>query len=136
MLEQTAAQLRAEGRRVGAARRQVIEALADRACAVTAEGLAAGLPGVHVSSVYRTLAVLEDLGAVRHVHLGHGPALWELTHAGDGRHLVCEHCGRHLVVPADLFADLERRLADEHGFVVDRGHFALTGRCTACHDEP
>jgi Fur family ferric uptake transcriptional regulator len=133
MRNDIAAQLRADGRRLGAARRQVIDALEERAAAVTAEELAVALPGVHVSSVYRSLAVLEELGIVRHVHLGHGPALWELTHeADDARHLVCERCGRHVVVPAEVFRELEARLADQHGFVIDRGHFALTGRCTAC----
>jgi Fur family ferric uptake transcriptional regulator len=132
MLEPTAAQTRAAGRRLGAARRQVIEALTVQDGAVTAEHLAAGLPGVHLSSVYRSLAVLEELGVVHHVHLAHGPALWEPTESDERRHLVCERCGRHLVVPAAVFSELERRLAAEHGFVIDGGHFALTGRCAEC----
>ena len=55
---------------------------------------------VHVSTVYRTLALLEEIGAVRHVHLSHGPAVYEHAASADVRHLVCEVCGRHVAVPA------------------------------------
>jgi len=125
--------LRSGGRRLGHARRLVLEALARTDGPVTAEALAAGVDAVHVSSVYRALAVLEELGVVRHVHLAHGPALYELTErASSVRHLVCEVCGQAIEVPAALFVPLARRLARDYSFVLDSDHFALPGRCTSC----
>jgi Fur family ferric uptake transcriptional regulator len=125
--------VRAAGLRMGAARRQVIGVLDGVEGPITAEEVANRLPDVHVSSVYRSLNVLEDLGVVRHVHLAHGPARYELTDVADQvRHLACERCGRDVVVPAALFDDLRSTIEDEYGFVMDSGHFAIPGRCRDC----
>jgi Fur family ferric uptake transcriptional regulator len=77
--------------------------------------------------------VLEEDGVIAHVHLGHGPAVYRLREdASQVRHLVCEVCGRLVVVPASLFSDLADRLATEHDFVLDTEHFAVVGRCRSC----
>jgi Fur family ferric uptake transcriptional regulator len=120
-------------RRIGRARRRVLDELGALEQPVTAEALAARVPDVHVSSVYRALAVLEEEGVVAHVHLGHGAAVYQLAEDAAGvRHLVCEVCGRHVVVPASVIESLRERLARDHGFVLDADHFALVGRCTSC----
>ena len=36
---------------------------------------------------------------MRHVHLSHGPALYEHAASAEVRHLVCEVCDRHVAVP-------------------------------------
>ena len=129
----TPARFRAAGLRMGSARRQVIEVLDGLDGPLTAEEVAAQIPDVHVSSVYRTLNVLEELGVVRHVHLAHGPALYELTDVAEGiRHLACERCGRDVVVPSALFDELRTTIEAEYGFVMDSGHFAIAGRCSTC----
>lgn len=120
-------------RRSGRARRQVLSALQAFDHPVSAEELAGHVPGVHLSSVYRALSVLEDDGVVTHVHLGHGPAVYQLSSAVAAvRHLVCDTCGRQLTVPAGVFADVARTLEEEYEFVLDAGHFAVVGHCTAC----
>ena len=85
-----------------------------------------------VATVYRTLGLLEEIGALRHVHLSHGPAIYEQADAEDTRHLVCEVCDRHYAVPSDVFETARQRLADEFGFVLDGSHFAIVGRCASC----
>jgi Fe2+ or Zn2+ uptake regulation protein len=133
MLDESARILRAGGRRLGAARRQVIEALARHRDPVSAEELAAELPDVHLSSVYRSLATLEELGLIRHVHLAHGPARYELaTVAAASQHLVCRACGRDVTVPDALFDELRRAIERDYGFVLDGGHFAIPGHCVGC----
>jgi len=120
-------------RRSGRARQKVLRALEAAGGPVSAEELAAQVPDVHVSSVYRALSVLEDDGVVSHVHLGHGPAVYQLaTTAEEVRHLVCDSCGRQLVVPASVFDDVSRTLRDRYGFVLNAGHFAVVGHCTTC----
>jgi Fur family ferric uptake transcriptional regulator len=137
MRDDTEQLLRSGGRRMGHARRRVLDALGFQVGPVTADDLATALPDVHVSSVYRTLAVLEELGIVRHVHLAHGPALYELSdRVVTLRHLVCEVCGRTVEVPASAFAALNDLVEREHGFVLDSGHFALPGRCVGCIRPP
>jgi len=121
--------LRDAGHSVGRTRSAVIAAVRAQPAAFTADELAAAVPDVHVSTVYRTLALLEEIGAVRHVHLSHGPAVYEHAASADVRHLVCEVCGRHVGVPSEVFDTVRRRLARDYDFVLDGSHFAIVGRC-------
>jgi Fe2+ or Zn2+ uptake regulation protein len=127
--------LRARGVRLTAPRRAVIAALVADEDDVTADVLAArvasAVPEVHLSTVYRTLDALEQLGVVTHVHLGHGRAVYHLTDRIH-HHAVCERCGAVVHLPRDVLADVQQRLRDEADFEVDPHHFALVGRCAAC----
>lgn len=126
------ARLRADGHSVGRTRMAVVDAVRRQRGAFTADELAAAVPAVHVSTVYRTLGLLEEIGAVRHVHLSHGPAVYESAAVDEVRHLVCEVCGRHLAVPRDVFETARRRLERDHDFLLDGSHFAIVGRCRGC----
>ena len=88
--------LRARGLRVSAARRLVLEALYAADGPITAEqiadGLAGRLPRSDLASVYRNLETLEEVGLVRHFHLGHGPGLYAPSGAGEREYLVCDSC--------------------------------------------
>ena len=49
-------------------------------------------PAVNITTVYRTLDLMERIGLVRHTHLGHGaPTYSEQEH--QHVHLVCHSCG-------------------------------------------
>lgn len=92
-------------------------------------------PAVNITTVYRTLDLLERLGLVRHTHLGHGaPTYSEQEH--QHVHLVCHNCGTVLEAPTGLMDSLAAQLAAESGFVLDVAHVALSGRCADCLDEP
>jgi hypothetical protein len=74
-----------------------------------------------VSTVYRTLGLLEEIGVVRHIHLSHGPAIYERTAvSSDIRHLVCESCGRHVAVPRRVSDTARRTLERDYDFVLRR----------------
>ena len=49
--------------------------------------------GVNISTVYRTLELLEELGLVTHAHLGHGAPTYHAAAGDDHLHLVCRVCG-------------------------------------------
>jgi Fur family ferric uptake transcriptional regulator len=90
---------------------------------------------VNITTIYRTLDLLERLGLVRHTHLGHGaPTYSEQEH--QHVHLVCHGCGKILEAPTDLMDDLVERLRGESDFAVDISHIALSGQCRACRDAP
>jgi Fe2+ or Zn2+ uptake regulation protein len=127
------ARLREEGHTVGRTRREILDAVRAKQRSFTAEELVESLDGVHEATVYRTLALLEEIGVVRHIHLSHGPAIYERTAvSGDHRHLVCETCGRHIAVPRRVFDVARRTLERDYDFVLDGSHFAIVGRCRAC----
>lgn len=75
--------MRERGLRVSAARRLVLEALLAADGPMSAEQIAQGIggqvPSSDIASVYRNLPAFEDIGLVRHVHLGHGPGLHALA---------------------------------------------------------
>jgi len=125
--------LRAHGGRITTPRRLVVAALVDATAHVTAEDLAATIqrehPEVHLSTVYRTLEALEELGIVEHTHVGHGAAVYHVgaTH----QHLVFEECGAVIDVPARLLDDVRAAVRDEYAFDLHVGHFALLGRCAS-----
>jgi Fur family ferric uptake transcriptional regulator len=91
-------------------------------------------PTVNITTIYRALDLLEQLGLVRHTHLGHGaPAYSAQEH--EHVHLVCHRCGRISEVPTDLLAPVARRLSEECGFSLDASHLALSGTCRDCEGE-
>lgn len=88
-------------------------------------------PAVNITTIYRTLDLLEKLGVVRHTHLGHGaPNYSEQEH--QHVHLVCHECGAVVESPSDLMNGLAERLREVAGFQLDVTHVALSGRCADC----
>lgn len=91
-------------------------------------------PAVNITTVYRTLDLMERIGLVRHTHLGHGaPSYSEQEH--QHVHLVCHSCGEVSETPTDLLDGLADRLRSESGFELDGTHVALSGMCRDCHDD-
>ncbi len=88
-------------------------------------------PAVNITTVYRTLDLLEQLGMVRHTHLGHGAPTYASA-AHEHVHLVCHRCGEVREAPLGLLDELVDRLRVGCGFELDAGHAALTGRCRGC----
>jgi Fur family transcriptional regulator, ferric uptake regulator len=88
--------------------------------------------GVNITTIYRTLELLERLGLVTHTHLSHGSPTYHA--AGDDQHvhLVCRACGRVGEVDPELVRPVVERLAGERGFLADIGHMALFGVCADC----
>ncbi len=126
--------LRRSGHRVTTPCRLVVEALFAAEGPVSAQEIArdCGIPETDPSSVYRNLERLEELGVVRHVHLGHGPSRYLLVGGGEPEFLLCERCGRvRSVDPADLDPVRERIEAD-FGYRARFGHFPIVGLCAEC----
>ncbi|WP_131787748.1 Fur family transcriptional regulator [Protofrankia symbiont of Coriaria ruscifolia] len=130
-------QLRSRGYRLTPQRQLVLEAVARLGHAtpeeiVTEVRRTAG--GVNISTVYRTLDLLEELELVSHAHLGHGAPTYHAASLAEHVHLVCGSCGKVQEIPSDVLADLVTRLRDDLGFSVDVSHVALAGRCGNCTD--
>ena len=133
------AALRANGLRVSAARRLVLEALFVVDGPLSAEEIAAGVAGrvprSDLTSVYRNLETLEELGLVRHVHLGHGPGLYAHAGAGEREYLVCESCHAIRAVPPDELETVRAAVRAATGFEARFSHFPIVGLCSRCAAE-
>lgn len=89
-------------------------------------------PGVNITTIYRTLELLEELGLVTHVHLSHGAPTYHGVGEEQHVHLVCRNCGHVAELDQDELAPLAARLREERGFQMDIGHVALFGLCKGC----
>jgi len=134
-VEDAMAILRRHGLRASAARRVVVEGLFAAEGPISAEALADGLPGrvprSDLASVYRNLEVLEQLGVVRHVHLGHGAGLYTL--AGPAReYLVCESCHIVTAVAPATLSGVREAIREASGYQAGFAHFPIVGLCPRC----
>jgi Fur family ferric uptake transcriptional regulator len=118
--------LRARGLRVSGARRLVLEALFAAGGPVTAEEIAGGRD---LGSVYRNLDVLEQVGLVKHVHLGHGPGLYA---PADREYALCERCGAVRTFEDGELDAVRAAVAAASGFTAGFSHFPLIGLCPDC----
>ena len=128
-------ELRSRGYRLTPQRQLVLEAVGRLGHATPEEIVCAvreTATGVNISTVYRTLELLEELGLVQHTHLGHGAPTYSVATELDHVHLVCRDCGGIDEAPPELVAPIVEELAATRGFQVDVGHFAVFGRCRAC----
>lgn len=125
-------ELRAKGYRLTPQRRQVLEAVG-RLGHATPEDISREVgERATLSTVYRTLELLEGLGLVRHTHLSHSSPSYSVAGSADHVHLVCRECEAVEEVDARLLDPVVSRLAADRGFSVDVGHVALFGRCRTC----
>ena len=128
-------ELREKGLRLTPQRELVLQAVRQLGHATpeeVAEKVRATHPGINLSTVYRNLETLENVGLVLHTHLGHRGATYhaaeELTHL----HLVCSECEGIGDAPIETAANFVNTLADDYGFKTDVTHFAVYGLCSKC----
>ncbi|AJE84452.1 MULTISPECIES: Fur family transcriptional regulator [Streptomyces] len=87
---------------------------------------------VNISTVYRTLELLEELGLVSHAHLGHGAPTYHLAARHHHLHLVCRDCSEVIEAETAVATEFTAKLRAEFGFDTDLKHFAIFGRCARC----
>ena len=128
-----ASALRARGLRLSSARRLLLEALFAARRPLTADELTAD---GDLASTYRNLETLEELGLVRHVHLGHGPGRYQP--AGVRREfVVCERCGAFEALPPRALDGVRAAVLAAVGYDACFTHTPLAGLCPRCagHDQ-
>jgi Fur family ferric uptake transcriptional regulator len=125
------AAVRAHGLRLSTARRLLLHALYAAERPLSADELAGE---GDVASAYRNLEVLEGLGLVAHVHLGHGPGLYQP--AGRPREFVlCEGCGVARPLPPAALDAVRAAVLDAVGYRARLTHFPIAGLCPGCARE-
>lgn len=128
-------ELRARGYRVTPQRQLVLEAVTELEHGTPEEictRVQRTARGVNISTIYRTLELLEDLGMVKHTHLGHGPPTYHLATQAEHVHLVCRECGKVEDVTPKVAGGLVDVLAREYGFETDVHHLTVYGLCKSC----
>jgi Fe2+ or Zn2+ uptake regulation protein len=129
------------GQRHTRQRRAIIELISAAGRPVTVPELLAGdrAGSASQSSLYRNLAVLEDVGVVQRVTTPGTHDRFELSEAlsgGHHHHLTCTSCG--VVIDVDADPDVERAVAAETRRVAAELDAVITGHSLElyglCHD--
>jgi len=89
-------------------------------------------PELGLTTVYRTLELLRQLGFVRRVHLDEGCRAYAQMREREGHHLVCQACHRVVDFPCTGLGELIEDTARRTGFAVESHLLALAGFCPAC----
>ena len=87
---------------------------------------------VNISTVYRTLELLEDLRLVRHAHITDRAPTYHSAAAPAHVHLVCRECGAVTEVTPEEVAPMTDVLRERYGFATDVGHLTVFGTCRTC----
>lgn len=128
-------ELREKGYRLTPQRELVLHAV-DRLGHATPDEILAAVreesQAVNISTVYRTLELLEELGLVRHNHISDRAPTYHSTATPDHVHLVCRDCGAVTEVAPQVVEPMTRTLEETYGFTTDIGHLTVFGRCRAC----
>ncbi|MHB6908960.1 Fur family transcriptional regulator [Streptomyces sp. DB-54] len=90
--------------------------------------------GINISTVYRTLELLEELELVSHAHLGHGAPTYHLADRHHHIHLVCRDCTDVIEADLSVAEPFVATLREKFSFDTDMKHFAIFGRCASCTD--
>ncbi len=131
--------LRRRGLRVTPQRRMILEAMRTLGGHLTVEeihrAVQARIPGVDLSTVYRTLRLFAELGLLDQHALREGDRVYELRLRPDHAHFVCERCGKVEHLDPDLLEPLRTRLRHRIPGAVRRLTLTVTGLCPQCRAE-
>lgn len=130
---------RATGRRWTSQRRLILSVLEESDIHLDAETLfvraKARDPDISLATVYRTLAVLKEMGLVEEHSLGEEHAHFEAVRDQPHYHFVCLGCGRVIEFDAPQMAQIEQDVSEREGVCVADVHLRLSGYCAQCQDQ-
>lgn len=134
--DEVVAELAARGFRLTRQRRAVVDAVAASDACLRPfdvfEAARAACPDLGLTTVYRTLDVLDEIGALRRIHGPDGCERLVPAATAHGHSVVCASCGRVTeFTECDMTAvlDAARR---ETGYRITEHFLQLNGVCGAC----
>ncbi len=89
---------------------------------------------INLSTVYRTLELLDDLGLIRHAHLTDRVPTYHSARGHEHAHLVCRVCHRQLSIGRTEIEDALGAVAAARDFAPDYGHLTVFGTCADCRE--
>lgn len=88
-----------------------------------------------ISTVYRTLDLLQELDLVFGMEIGDGQRRYELLGVhGPHLHLVCQSCGQVIAADLDAARTFGADLQSKYGFRPALEQLSIPGLCPACAD--
>jgi Fur family ferric uptake transcriptional regulator len=86
-----------------------------------------------LTTVYRTVALLVELGVVRRVHRSNGCHGYVATSPGHRHHIICQECGRTAeFLGSEDLTELVSQVEQSTDYRVDDHLLQLFGLCPEC----
>ncbi|GAB3661797.1 transcriptional repressor [Nocardioides korecus] len=87
---------------------------------------------INLSTVYRTLELLDELGLIRHAHLTDRAPTYHSAAGHEHAHFVCRGCQRLISIGRGEMEAALGPLGAAYGFEPDYGHLTVFGTCGEC----
>ena len=87
---------------------------------------------VGLTTVYRTMELMADLGLVRRIHTDDGCRGYALRGAGHGHHLICRNCNQVVEFEDCDLSPIIGAVTERTGFAVQDHWLELFGLCPSC----
>lgn len=129
--------LRRKSRKVTIPRQAILRILRARRTPMTIKEIHKTLaPGdCDLTTVYRSMHLLERMGIVKRFDLGEGAARFELLGEGDDghhHHLVCTRCSDIVELEECFSEDLQKKIAAASGYAKVTHRLEFFGVCPRC----
>ena len=92
-------------------------------------------PRLSLSTVYRTLQTLKELGLIEEVHLDETHHHYEIKAVHEHHHLICLGCGKVVEFECPMTTRMKENVSNEKGFEVVNTEVRMTGYCPDCRKE-
>ncbi len=128
--------LRAEGKRITPQRKLLLEVIRQGEGHLDADDIYRLArerdPRISLSTVYRNLNLLAELGVISVLHLDEEHHHYEPRDASDHYHLICSECGAVVEFDSALVGRLMAEVSEAQDFFIERAHIDLVGLCAKC----
>ncbi len=125
-----------KGYRMTPQRMMILEAIKGASGHISAEDIYQEVckryPGINISTVYRTLELLKEMGLVTETDMGDGRVRFHSAGHEHHHHLVCSRCGKVIDMDESMMSPLTDMLSEKYGFRADLKHLAIFGHCKTC----
>lgn len=132
-------ELSQQGYRMTPQRLMIVSAIENSDNHISAEEIYAQVvtkyPNVNVSTVYRTMELLEQLRLVTKTDLGGGRVMYHPLEKGHHHHLVCRECGAIIDLDESVLLPLKEKLLRDYQFFADLRHLGILGLCVNCRQK-
>ena len=130
------AQLSGQGYKLTKQRKAVVEVVTQAHTRLSAADVFAQAqrmcPDLGLTTVYRTLEILEQMGVIRRVHLDDGCEGFAPAAAEHGHHLICSRCQETIEFEDCNLSALLKRVGEQTGFTIQQHWLELVGLCPKC----
>lgn len=89
-------------------------------------------PRISLSTVYRTLQKLKNLGLIEELHFDEAHHHYEAKPSAEHYHLVCLGCGRVIEFRQPLSHFITKNVAEAKDFDILETEVRVTGYCAKC----